>query len=278
MSRPTSKDDQPILLCEDCGYAINGIPADQVCPECGREIARSLPSHRTGSAWQVKPGLGAWFRTLRSLSTQPRQEFSRIRPETSWTLLVTNLALSATIFMPSVVIQQSLSRNQLPDHAEIFASMFHGLSFGLLVSAIYLGLTTIEVIGVRFWSRRLGRRLPVRVILGVCAHASFAWLAAAFLSGLGWAIAPRAHLLLPNNPSQWFSLPVGLAILVGAGSLIGMVLFETLVYLGVRRCRYINVPTETRSAESPEDQQRSAESSEPARTESKLRSTPHPEH
>src|SRR5213075_1044888 len=35
--------EETALLCEKCGYMLNGIPTDSLCPECASPIAESLP-------------------------------------------------------------------------------------------------------------------------------------------------------------------------------------------------------------------------------------------
>src|SRR5439155_6058558 len=39
------------LLCEFCGYTLNGLPAESNCPECGMPIASSLGQKRTPPPW-----------------------------------------------------------------------------------------------------------------------------------------------------------------------------------------------------------------------------------
>jgi hypothetical protein len=43
------------LLCENCGYVLNGLPPDGAgrCPECGKLVSQSSPDLRTPSAWEA---------------------------------------------------------------------------------------------------------------------------------------------------------------------------------------------------------------------------------
>ncbi len=44
------------MLCERCGYVLNGLPADGRCPECGKPVAESVGDGRVPTAWDVAPG------------------------------------------------------------------------------------------------------------------------------------------------------------------------------------------------------------------------------
>jgi len=44
------------LLCEKCGYIVDGIPRDSLCPECATPIADSLPQNRQPPLWEREDG------------------------------------------------------------------------------------------------------------------------------------------------------------------------------------------------------------------------------
>jgi hypothetical protein len=48
--------EESALLCEKCGYIVDGIPTDSLCPECAEPIVESLPSNRGPTIWESRDG------------------------------------------------------------------------------------------------------------------------------------------------------------------------------------------------------------------------------
>lgn len=59
--------DDADLLCEGCGYTLNGLPAGGNCPECGKPIAESVGNHRELSAFERHPGFSTLLQTTSRL-------------------------------------------------------------------------------------------------------------------------------------------------------------------------------------------------------------------
>lgn len=116
---------------------------------------------------------------------------------------------------------------------------------------LLLALTALETIGLRTFGSRRGWRITRPVAWSVVSHASAGWLAAGLLAMLLHALAqlPALHprmldlySLLDQHLSifgftwatttRWMPTTLGL--------FIGMLVFETIVYFGVRRCRFAN--------------------------------------
>lgn len=53
------------LSCVQCDYSLRGLPAEGVCPECGRHIQDSI-AHEALLAASAPPPLPAWLRIYRS--------------------------------------------------------------------------------------------------------------------------------------------------------------------------------------------------------------------
>ena len=132
------------LLCEFCGYTLNGLPPDGRCPECGRAVADSLGAQRHPPAWESPAPPPAWARFLK-----------------------TTLAL---IFSPSRFYRTFTSRG--PDRpARTFARVHWGFTSALFATASFVHADWYNV-------RLMSKPRPSVVWWPVLALATYAFLAA----------------------------------------------------------------------------------------------------
>ena len=69
----TAHPDEFEVLCERCGYVVEGLQASGNCPECGLVVEESLPEARPGSPWQQGPSVRSWLLTVWRVCLQPRR-------------------------------------------------------------------------------------------------------------------------------------------------------------------------------------------------------------
>lgn len=116
---------------------------------------------------------------------------------------------------------------------------------------LLLALTALETIGLRTFGSRRGWRITRPVAWSVVSHASAGWLAAGLLAMLLHALAQLSafhpHLLdlysLLDQHLNFFGFTWATTtrwMPTTLGLFIGMLVFETIVYFGVRRCRFAN--------------------------------------
>jgi len=142
-----------------------------------------------------------------------------------------------------------------PDHESRYIAdttlLWGGLLAAAPVAVLLLGLTSLETLGLRTFGRQRGWRVTRNVAWTVCAHASFGWVAAGLLG-----MATHALSLTPPGQAGllkllgWIDLNFGYFNFAGRGLqewlprclglFLGMLIFETVVYFGVRRCKFAN--------------------------------------
>jgi hypothetical protein len=238
------------LLCENCGYDIGGIAAGMNCPECGKPVASSFPERRAGSAWQERRGLWSWMLTNYEMLRRPRRVFDRMRMDDKGYLGLLGLNLGMAGLMLTVpwvgTLMGDPARNArgASTAIRVFAYARSMLVGTLSVGMLLFLLTFVEVMGIRFFGRRRGWRITRNVAWQICAHASIGWVLAAVLTLLSLVVWLNVSYF---GLSGWLERAGStgdyvMAAVPATGFFAGMFVFELLVYVGMRRCRFANAP------------------------------------
>ncbi|MCC6425315.1 MAG: hypothetical protein IT435_00710 [Phycisphaerales bacterium] len=249
------------LLCESCGYPLGGLESPAgACPECGTPISSSLSSARPGSPWQRKRSLTNWWLTHWGTIRHPKIRFRQLAIEKRgiFSLMLATLPLAGALLVapwsgtlvgdPARAARAQGPLIQLLAYALVFPTQ------ALLIAAILLSLTAIECRGILFFAKRRGWRLTPIAAWQICAHASAGWVVGAVVPLMAMAIlwaAPGGRpslldrLLARGGGSGTATYSTGdaaLAGIVGGSYVLGLLVFEILVYIGVRQCRFANPP------------------------------------
>ncbi len=249
--------DPEAVLCEGCGYEIRGLiqaDASGACPECGRALAASMPGRRPGSVWQAQPGmlalLATWWRVLRhpwaSWDDVTRADTREAVRRARRLRLLTNgaAALTAGYGLGTALIQGVYADGEFKGTLELALVLTLAWTGGLVV--LFEVLCRVERTGMGLIGRQHGWRADAGVTRSVIAHAAIGWVVSAALLGLGFWLG-RIFQAFVHRPrdwaiGRWWAVAGEAAplLLPAAGFLIGLVLFEALVYVGVRRMRFVN--------------------------------------
>lgn len=224
--------DEYTLLCEDCGYVIEGLPREGNCPECGKAVAQSLPERRDRVP-TIRECLLHPVRCFDRLKMTHNKASARIRR-----CGFAGLAGCITIMLYTLV-------------ANIY---YGGMSLGgLFVPLILLGppimlfcvvgfelLSLIESRGLRLIGKSRGFRITPAISQSVTTAGSAWWIVSGI--GLGLSVDPVMSSLGAARPSPPF-WTTGRIILLSTSAFLfcfGFLMFETMAYIGVRRCRFAN--------------------------------------
>jgi hypothetical protein len=168
----TQAPEESDILCENCGYMLNGLPVSGKCPECGSEIDLSVSGRlRRPPLWEVIGDLRPKW--LRFLSTT-----------------------SEIIFQPTRFYRTSTSRGQL-EPARRFAHIHW------VISSLALGAAAWA-----HWDWVLGYHLPAEWVGPLVLLA----LPLGIFFAMGWIIHLAARLTAWEAAYRGFRLPHGVVL------------------------------------------------------------------
>jgi hypothetical protein len=254
------------LLCERCGYPLDGYTPETPCPECALPVRESLPERRLGTAWQQRPSVRTFLMTAWQTVTRPRRVFHALQLRADGpTRRLLWIYLAIATLAPAVMwiafgrpwesgVRFWYMRSNGPGFSTGVASSMDAFSIprtylaiaiGLpVLLATYLLLTWIETLGVRFFGQRRGWRVTAPIAWSVCSHAAVGWVIGGVLHGASPGLVVAARPLMDLwPPATAVRIAAEAAMWAPIGSFfIGMLIFESLVYIGIRECRYANEP------------------------------------
>jgi hypothetical protein len=200
--------EETALLCEKCGYIVNGIPRDSLCPECAAPIAESLPDSRRPPLWEQQQGsvLSRFIVTTCQLIFTPAHFFrsmnSRADLQSSASFARGHYWISSILFGATAYVHGIWAWPFLWYERPIQTRQIYGIMMLTLFSAAAYWLLVITAhVAARLtaWEAAYrGLRLPRRVVQRALHYHSAHYLPVALLAFL---TVVGHQLLIFKNPS-----------------------------------------------------------------------------
>jgi hypothetical protein len=231
------------LLCEECGYTLNGLPHSGRCPECGKPVAESIGTRRTAPPWEI-PGIRPMrafvstsieiiFRPSKFYRTLPTR--ADLRAAKSFALL--HWLLAAFLFSLAAYVHTGWYFGSIfPRDAPTLLRLS---IFTVLAVVTYLALFGVTVLAAKLtnWEATYrGYRMPMNVVLrGMYYHAAHYLPVAlvALFTVVGYRVLVAINPLVLATAEKYLYV-IAAEVILGA-----IYLFQTY-WIGMRNMMYAN--------------------------------------
>ncbi len=238
-------------LCRGCGYVLTGLRRDGRCPECGRDVMKSLDPHLSpGCPWDHRAVTGrmhAYLATAGQVLLQPRQFSYRLNPVSpkreSIRYLAVSVAAVGLVVVFAIVPLAFISERSARSLLNITDILQAGIYLATVLMGIALGITGLTALVVGIVAHHRTKR---NALGGVAQHAAYAsvllpvWV---LISGLLFVFLMHNDVLLRALGSLIGVRPDAIAVLVWLGiNLLFLVFFVGNVFRGAAGVRYATFP------------------------------------
>lgn len=233
------------LLCESCGYTLNGLPQEANCPECGVPVVNSTADDGRGlTGFEERPGASSFFATTVAVLLRPHRFYRAIvtRQDHPAAAIFArrHRIIAAGLFALAAVgyarwLESQSGRTWRPggDYllpAAAFVALW-GLTY-LLMTYVTRLAAWLSALEGRYW----GMRLPHSAVARCLQYHAASYLPVGLLAaGLVWGywFGLRAGVWSWRS-AQWYPWILSGAVVVSAGYLFAQYL------VAMRNIRYAN--------------------------------------
>jgi hypothetical protein len=240
------------VLCEKCGYVLNGLPDDSRCPECGTPVSESVGTARLPTPWDVSADPGpsrakGFVRTCQTVILHPTRFYRTFATRGSLasarTFAQANWWIAGLLFgmagaTHSMWYWSTYSAMSMPPFSPAMIATWLGFTLGLAILT-YLAMDGVSRLAARLttWEGTYrGLRLPYEIVLrGIYYHSPHYLPVAAgtALTVIGYQVLVAVHPVALESAVPYLYVLCG-EVVVGAAYL-----FQTY-WIGMRNMMYAN--------------------------------------
>ncbi len=235
------------LLCEGCGYTLNGLPDESNCPECGKPIAESTGvGRREPPPWEraTRSRAGAFLTTsvhvlfrpthfYRTLATRRDTRRAKTFAHIHWAVVAAMFGAAAAIHLEYVLGLRPVSIPRMYDWTGLTVTT---VLFAILAYLAIAGTTWLAAALSAWEGAYRGLRLPRGVVQrGLYYHAPhyLPVAVAALLTVLAYHLMGRFNLLSPSAAIPYLYV-------LSAEVIAGAVYLFWTYWIGMRNMMYAN--------------------------------------
>jgi len=246
-----------MLLCERCGYVVDGLDMAGVCPECGFAIGESLPCEREGSAYQNRRGWKSLALTWAETLVRSKQMFTRLRIDEKggkslmWRGLIVAVSLPVALIGVAYVALVINQWEWIDITQRVIPFVFLGVGW-FVVLCVGVAYTALAVPRVKYVAKKRGMRMNKSIAWTVVGQASMGLTLWPICLAL-WALVALPVMVYAEwsgdydiYSAGWYEvLGVIFSVLLYVSFVLSFVEFEVLLSRGIRRLRYRNLLAES---------------------------------
>lgn len=169
MARTVTVPAESDLLCESCGYVLNGLPEDGNCPECGTPIIQTIDVGRVPPPWEH--GNPTWPRFVQTLvrvlfwpSWFYRTTTTRGDVRRSLRFAQVNWLVTAVIIAPGIFYHLAVFVSPLPVSTGSWLTFAMPLAIAVVVYLALAGITRLAGRLTHMEATYRGLRMPIAVV------------------------------------------------------------------------------------------------------------------
>ena len=241
--------EETALLCEGCGYVLDGLPADSRCPECGRPIAESTGTQtRRPPAWESRGGspVSRFLKTTTEVLFRPTRFYrtfvTRQPPGASRWFGRIHLGLASLLIGLAAaehflwMVRLSASRSVLDLARQPWLHAIATLVMAVVVDQFIYWTTRLAARLTHWEATYRGLRLPLSVVRRGLDYHTVHYIPVALVAAV---TVVGYQVLLARGSAGFDSAQKYLYLLSGEIVLSALYLFQTY-WIGMRNMMYAN--------------------------------------